>query len=464
MVVHLGHHHRAVVRDGELPLGDHAPGAASICRARDRLRDAGEHASWQRHFYVMPAIPNYAGRDHADERRRARPDAARLPASGGRHRSSSRSWIADGAQTTDLTDSPTTECTMRRLALLRARRRPAARRRSAGARGAYPQFQFSSGTNRCSQCHYSPAGGGLITSWGRDESGDTISLGGDGAFLHGLWAPPSWLALGADFRLAAPLVNDSGGAESPDGLGLPDAGRRLRALRLRRSASRCISQGGDRAASCGPTRRSAPRSTPPPRSPHLARALPDVAAERDRALRARGALLRPLRPALRRAHLLRAALHRLQPLRRDLQPVRRLRRRGLGAARDRVRAAAGELPRSAAVGRRRESGRRRLRREALQRDGALALQARVGIGQRGARYQGGAVGKLWVEPAKLLFLGEADFIRQIEHRRHARPEPVRLLPRRDLLPIRGLMVGVAYERFQEDLSVAGPGATRSTSR
>src|SRR5262249_44890220 len=61
-----------------------------------------------------------------------------------------------------------------------------------GRAQAYPQFQFSSGTNRCSQCHYSPAGGGLITSWGRDESGDTLSLGGDGAFLHGAWSPPSW--------------------------------------------------------------------------------------------------------------------------------------------------------------------------------------------------------------------------------------------------------------------------------
>ena len=67
---------------------------------------------------------------------------------------------------------------------------------------AYPQFQFSSGTNRCSQCHQSPGGGGLLTSWGRDESGDTISLGGDGAFLHGLVPMPSWLALGGDLRFA----------------------------------------------------------------------------------------------------------------------------------------------------------------------------------------------------------------------------------------------------------------------
>ena len=43
----------------------------------------------------------------------------------------------------------------------------------ARAASAYTQFQFSSGTNKCSQCHFSPAGGGLLSSWGRSESGDT---------------------------------------------------------------------------------------------------------------------------------------------------------------------------------------------------------------------------------------------------------------------------------------------------
>ena len=89
-----------------------------------------------------------------------------------------------------------------------------------GRASAYPQFQFASGTTRCSQCHYDPAGGGLITSWGRDESGDTISLGGDGAFLHGAWEPPSWLALGADVRLAY-LNNSPGGYESPENVFFP---------------------------------------------------------------------------------------------------------------------------------------------------------------------------------------------------------------------------------------------------
>ena len=82
------------------------------------------------------------------------------------------------------------------------------------ARRRVPAVPVQLGHNRCSQCHYSPAGGGLITQWGRDESGDTISLGGDGGFLHGAGSPPSWLAIGADFRLAATCLNDDG-QESP---------------------------------------------------------------------------------------------------------------------------------------------------------------------------------------------------------------------------------------------------------
>jgi hypothetical protein len=66
---------------------------------------------------------------------------------------------------------------------------------------AYPQWQFSSGTSRCNQCHFSPAGTGLITNYGRDALGEELSsVEGNGAFLHGAVDLPSWLALGGDFR------------------------------------------------------------------------------------------------------------------------------------------------------------------------------------------------------------------------------------------------------------------------
>jgi len=42
--------------------------------------------------------------------------------------------------------------------------------------GAYPQFQFSSGTTRCGQCHFSPSGGTPASSRPHDE----ISVPPDG--------------------------------------------------------------------------------------------------------------------------------------------------------------------------------------------------------------------------------------------------------------------------------------------
>lgn len=65
---------------------------------------------------------------------------------------------------------------------------------------AYPQWQLSTGTARCNQCHYSPGGGGLVNSYGRDADGDLSTFGGNGAFLHGAVNLPPWLALGGDLR------------------------------------------------------------------------------------------------------------------------------------------------------------------------------------------------------------------------------------------------------------------------
>jgi hypothetical protein len=80
---------------------------------------------------------------------------------------------------------------------------------------AYPQWQLTTGSARCNECHYAPAGGGLITSYGRDAIGEELStFEGNGGFLHGKVSPPSWLAVGADVRGAfvASGVQDPNGA------------------------------------------------------------------------------------------------------------------------------------------------------------------------------------------------------------------------------------------------------------
>ena len=80
---------------------------------------------------------------------------------------------------------------------------------------AYPHFQLSSGTVQCAQCHLAPAGGGLLTQWGREEGADTLSLGGNGQFLHGLVELPENVFIGGDFRVAA-LANETGSDEGTE--------------------------------------------------------------------------------------------------------------------------------------------------------------------------------------------------------------------------------------------------------
>jgi hypothetical protein len=82
---------------------------------------------------------------------------------------------------------------------------------------AYPQFQFSSGASRCDECHYAPAGGGLVNAFGRDFVGEDLStFGGNGQLLHGMRGVdkiPGWLALGAELRgaFASEDVDDING-------------------------------------------------------------------------------------------------------------------------------------------------------------------------------------------------------------------------------------------------------------
>ena len=80
---------------------------------------------------------------------------------------------------------------------------------------AFPQWQFSSGAARCDQCHFAPAGSGLLTGYGQDAAGEELAtFGGNGAFLHGALTLPSAVALGGDLR-GAFVAEDVQGPSGP---------------------------------------------------------------------------------------------------------------------------------------------------------------------------------------------------------------------------------------------------------
>jgi hypothetical protein len=85
---------------------------------------------------------------------------------------------------------------------------------TARSAGAYPQFQFSKDANRCSMCHFSPTGGGLLNDYGRQASATQISqTEGNPYLLHGLYKEHDYYHWGADLRFAS-LYRDQG--EDPD--------------------------------------------------------------------------------------------------------------------------------------------------------------------------------------------------------------------------------------------------------
>jgi hypothetical protein len=325
---------------------------------------------------------------------------------------------------------------------------------AAGRADAYPQFQFSSGTNRCSQCHYSPAGGGLITQWGRDESGDTISLGGDGSFLHGAWSPPSWLAIGADLRLAGTYLNDSG-QESPRMSFFPMQAD----LYLRFAFGKAISlyvTGGARGE---------------------ARPAEDIAGQfgtlADRFISREHYLM--WRPSATGPYARVGRFYAPFGIRfvEHIYFVRRY--TGYELYNETYTASGGyvaddwELHVSAftpppsgfpdqfqAVGAR-ESGGAAYLEKRLAGMAALAAQTRIGVGKEMNRYQFGAVGKLWIEQAKVLLLGEADLIRQEVKAASYGQNQLVAYAGATFFPLPGTMAGLFYERFQENLSVKATG-------
>ena len=322
-----------------------------------------------------------------------------------------------------------------------------------GRASAYPQFQFSSGTTRCGQCHYSPSGGTLITSWGRDESGDTISLGGDGSFLHGLWAPPSWLALGLDLRFAG-LRNDVGGAESPELAYFP-----MQADLYTRLAYDSVSLNVTLGA----------RGVVRPPDPSLGGRTSDIS---QRMMSREHYLM--WRPSATGAYVRAGRFSAPYGLRlvEHIYYVRRY--TGYNLYEETYNLSGGyitedwevhataflhipsSLPDILGASGAAENGGVVYGERRFNKMAAIGLQTRVGIAKEEARYQGGAVGKLWIEKARVLFLGEADFIRQqLTGASAGQNQFVSYLGATYV--IRGFMAGVAYERFQEDLAVAHTG-------
>lgn len=313
---------------------------------------------------------------------------------------------------------------------------------------AYPQFQFSSGTSRCAQCHYSPAGYGLLTSWGRDESGDTISRGGDGAFLHGIWTPPDWLALGGDLRLAA-LRNHVGGAGAPESAVFPmqaelyaraafgDSGVSLYVAAGARSATRTEQTGGT------------VHVVAPISREHYLMWKPSATGAYARV----GRFYAPFG--------LRMAEH--------IYYVRRF--TGFGLYEETYNLSGGYLEEDwevhataftkppagfpvalQTVGVRGNGG-AVYGEKRFASISAVGLQGRVVVNSDQRLTTGGAIGKLWVEQAKMLVMGELNLQRHDVVGGVAFNQMISFFGL-TFIPIKGVMVGVAAERYQSDMRLA----------
>jgi hypothetical protein len=84
---------------------------------------------------------------------------------------------------------------------------------------------------------------------------------------------------------------------------------------------------------------------------------------------------------------------------------------------------------------------------------AVGLQGRVVVNSDQRVSQGGGIAKLWVEPAKVLLMGELNLIRHDVTTGVAFNQLTSFLGG-TFIPIKGLMVGLAAERYQEDLRIA----------
>jgi hypothetical protein len=316
---------------------------------------------------------------------------------------------------------------------------------------AYPQFQFSSGTQRCAQCHYSPAGFGLLTSWGRDEGADTISRGGDGSFLHGAWTPPDWLALGGDFR-AATILNDAGGQAPPEVAVFPMQAELYVRAAFGDTGLSVYVAGGAR----GVTR---PGST--------------ALADRIESVMSREHYLM-WKPSATGAYVRAGRFYAPYGLR-MVEHIYYVRSKtGFDLYEETYNLSGGYLaedwelhltaftppPNSLPLALRSTattSGFAAYAEKRFDAKASLALQTRYSRNKEHALFQGGAVGKIWLEEATILFMGELDLQHDAVTGAAANQMVGYIGP--TFIPVKGLMATLAFERFQTDLSVSGTAHT-----
>lgn len=311
---------------------------------------------------------------------------------------------------------------------------------------AYPHFQRSSGSVRCAQCHISPAGGGVLTAWGMEEGGDTISGGGDGHFLHGAVELPEWLIIGGDARVAA-LANDVGGTDGTELAVFPMQADL--ALGVKSGAVTVVGIVGAR----GRVRSGDPDMTTTA-SQVTDTSLASYVISREhyvmwRPDEAGGIYVRAGRFAA--PYGLRLADHTAY-VRRYLGYNLLEETYGLGV---------GYLANSVEVhatgfvsdplqgsGARKEAGGAVLVETQPGDSLVIGASARAGIASDNTRLEGGVHGKLWLESANLLLQGEIDGVHESIGRNQlaAYIGPT-------LIPARGIYTGVAYQAFAEDLAV-----------
>jgi hypothetical protein len=321
---------------------------------------------------------------------------------------------------------------------------------------AYPQWQFAAGASRCDQCHFAPAGGGLVNGFGRDAAGEELAtFGGDGAFLHGFAKLPAWVALGADLRgaLAAQDVDDLNGTNVAVFPMQADAEGRF-AYGLFSFYGVAGLRGQVRSSS----------DVVPLQNYQPVSASRFVSREHYVMLRA-SALGGYVRAGRFFAPFgLRMAEHVLY-VRRDL---------GLGTLEESYNLSSGyvaerwELHATAFapdflrhMGSR-EGGVTAYAERRFADVAAAAVQARLAVGPGMTRTIAGAVGKYWLEPLRTLFLAEADFVRR---------DIATVAPSYQLvgvgglsvLPVKGVMVTLLQEHEQVDLAVRGSTYDASTA-